>query len=218
MLISILEISYNRPNLSACAQWNSNATTLVSKSSPQSLQPWDVFVDKNNTVYITDMYKNHLSVWCNGDSNSTRTIFNGLQQPSKLFVLPTGDVYVANGDSQVKKLKTATDSFETNAQFCQSCSAIFIDINNLMYCSMNEYHQIIAKPLESNSNVLTVVAGTGIQGFDAHTLHNPVGIWVNTNLDLYVADSKNDRIQLFRSDTINGITIAGASSILTTIT
>jgi len=76
---------------------------------------------------------------------------------------------------------------------------------------MHDFHQVVTKPLQSNSNITTVVAGVGVAGSKAHMLYHPRGIFVNINLDLYVADSENNRIQLFRSGTINGTTIAGTS-------
>ena len=44
-----------------------------------------------------------------------------------------------------------------------------------------------------------------------------MGIFVDINLDLYVADHGNDRIQLFRSNQRNGITVAGKGSVEVTI-
>jgi hypothetical protein len=49
--------------------------------------------------------------------------------------------------------------------------------------------------------------GTGICGNATNMLCNPVGIFVNTNFDLYVADSSNNRIQLFKSGESNATTI-----------
>ena len=45
-----------------------------------------------------------------------------------------------------------------------------------------------------------------------------MGIFVDINLDLYVADYYNHRIQLFRLGELNGITVAGNTSLNTTIT
>ena len=44
-------------------------------------------------------------------------------------------------------------------------------------------------------------------------LDSPRGIFVHTNLDLYVADCQNDRIQLFRSGQLNGTTVVGSNAI-----
>ena len=82
---------------------------------------------------------------------------------------------------------------------------------------MKDSHQVVTHALDSSSNTLTIVAGVGVAGNASHTLNEPQGIFVDTNLDLYVADSRNGRIQLFRHGETNGITVAGNGSTPTTI-
>jgi hypothetical protein len=100
---------------------------------------------------------------------------------------------------------------------CQQCWDIFIDISNTLYCSLSERHQINAKSLNDDANRLTIVAGTGSAGSRLTMLHNPRGIFVDTSLDLYVADCGNDRIQFFRSGKLTATTIAGNGSLNITI-
>ncbi|CAF4304105.1 unnamed protein product [Adineta steineri] len=91
-------------------------------------------------------------------------------------------------------------------------------INNTLYCSMHHHHQVVKRSLNDavmNSN--RVAAGTGIYGSDSNQLDRPHGIFVDVNLDLYVADSGNDRIQLFQSGELNGITVAGGRFMRETI-
>ena len=83
---------------------------------------------------------------------------------------------------------------------------------------MDHLHQIVKKSLNTVSNALTITAGTGIFGSTANQLNYPNGIFVDINLDLYVADCWNNRIQLFRLGELNGITVAGNTSLNTTIT
>ena len=71
--------------------------------------------------------------------------------------------------------------------------------------------------MKSESNALRIVAGTGSAGSTSTTLNGPRGIFVDVNLDLYVADTGNSRIQLFRSGQLNATTVAGSSSLTTTI-
>jgi DNA-binding beta-propeller fold protein YncE len=47
-------------------------------------------------------------------------------------------------------------------------------------------------------------------------LDRPQGIFVDTRLNLYVADCNNDRIQLFQSGQLNGTTLAGNGATGTT--
>jgi len=48
-------MSYNRPNLSTCTEWKVESTNLLTEPS-ENLDPFSVFVDKNNTVYVTYPY------------------------------------------------------------------------------------------------------------------------------------------------------------------
>jgi hypothetical protein len=101
---------------------------------------------------------------------------------------------------------------------CQQCWDIFIDINNTLYCSLSERHQIMAKSLNNELNPLTIVAGTGTAGSTSNMLKNPRGIFVDSNLDLYVADCGNDRIQWFQSGKLSATTIVGNGSLNSTFT
>jgi hypothetical protein len=83
---------------------------------------------------------------------------------------------------------------------------------------MRDDHQVVTKSLNSVSNTLTIVAGTGVANSDSYTLNDPHGIFVDINFDLYVADSENDRIQLFQSGQLSGTTIVGNRFLNTTIT
>ena len=59
---------------------------------------------------------------------------------------------------------------------------------------------------------LTIVAGTSTPGSNSSMLHEPIGIFVDINLDLYVADCSNNRVQLFHKGEFNGITVAGITA------
>ena len=87
-----------------------------------------------------------------------------------------------------------------------------------LYCSMFSGHQVVKKSLNDNSSTMITVAGNGSQGSTSNMLYRPFGIFVDTNFDLYVVDSNNHRIQLFRLGQINGITVAGSGSANVTIT
>ncbi|CAF0983595.1 unnamed protein product [Adineta steineri] len=99
------------------------------------------------------------------------------------------------------------------------CEGLFVDINNTLYCSMSQHYQVVARSLnESVMNSNRIAAGTGIKGSASNQLADPLGIFVDVNLDLYVADSHNHRVQLFQSGESNGITVAGRGSRPQTIT
>ena len=54
-----------------------------------------------------------------------------------------------------------------------------------------------------------VVAGTGTAGAESNQLNSPWKIFIDFRSNLYVADSKNHRIQRFQPGNRNGTTLAG---------
>ena len=150
--------------------------------------------------------------WRNDTIRPSRIISPGLYQPFGMFVVSTGEIYVNYGAGRVDKWKSKVDTYETVAQFCSHCWAIFISVNDMIYCSM--VISIVTKSLHSNSSTLTVIAGTGVAGSEANMLTMSRGIFVDINLDLYVTDCWNHRVQLFRSGTIDGITLLTTSNTL----
>ncbi|CAF4433853.1 unnamed protein product, partial [Adineta steineri] len=73
-------------------------------------------------------------------------------------------------------------------------------------------HQVVKKWLNDNVLTSTMVAGTGTAGSTATTLNKPIGIFVDAQVNLYVADSLNNRVQMFAVGQSTGITVAGASA------
>lgn len=68
-----------------------------------------------------------------------------------------------------------------------------------------------ASPNNSYRNP-TTVAGTGDVGFGANMLNYPYGIFVTTEFGLYVADTKNNRIQYVQSGGKNAVTVTDTRS------
>jgi sugar lactone lactonase YvrE len=64
-------------------------------------------------------------------------------------------------------------------------------------------------PLNNNMSLLTIAAGTGCPGSTSDMLDQPFGIYVDANFNLYVADTGNNRIQLFFDGKLNGATYVG---------
>ena len=204
-VFSFSAVSYNQPNLSACTEWNSTDTGSLIDSSIK-LNAQTLFIDKQNTIYITHRYTNYLFQLSLDNSSLTGRIVNGIERIDGLFVLTENDIYV-NQVFEVYRLIAANNTVEPVAKYCRGCYHIFIAINNVIYCSIGFSHIVITKSLHNDSNIVTIVAGVGVRGSNENMLNNPHGIFVNTNLDLYVADRENDRIQLFHPGEINGKTV-----------
>jgi hypothetical protein len=200
--------SYNQPQLCSSATWDPDASTFAN-SSTVGTDPYGIFVNTNNTVYIAERGNSRVQMWLNGSIDATKTISNNISSPLALFVTSTGDVYVGNDNSS-----HAVNKWESNLTVSMivmnvnsSCYGLFVDINNTLHCSLKELHQVIKLSLNGGTNISTIAAGNGSAGSTSTMLSSPYGIFVTTDFDLYVADCGNDRVQLFASGQLNGTTV-----------
>lgn len=132
-----------------------------------------------------------------------------------VFVTINGDIYFEHGDKQGEIYKWTKDA--ATPIFVKSvsllCYDLFIDINNTLYCSVRQSNKIVSTWLNDNNSIAMDFVGTGSPGSLPTELKNPFGIFVDTNFDLYVADTGNNRIQRFRPGETNGITVAGNETV-----
>jgi DNA-binding beta-propeller fold protein YncE len=123
----------------------------------------------------------------------------------------SGNIYVDNGDlnNRIDKWMLNATNSEPVINVRGSCTGLFIDINNALYCSSMNQHHVIKVDLNSATMIPIIVAGTGCPGPVPNMLDHPHGIFVDTRFYLYVADTHNNRIQRFSPGQLSAITIAG---------
>ena len=213
----VLTLSYNQPRFCLNTIWNSNATSFANEIFVGQF-PSGIFVNSNNSIYIPNTETGEIHIWQNENHlNPTKSISNNLLLTGSIFVTTNGDIYVDNGyngriDKWIRENETWTSVM---MNVTSTCYALFIDIYEGLYFSMPGYNHRVDKKWSNGTT--TIVAGTGVQGSESEMLYGPTGIFVDINLDLYVADSGNNRIQLFRLNQRNGITVAGNGSVNVTI-
>ena len=206
----------NPPRFYPNASWDSDATTFVNESIVGQ-NPFDIFIDSNNSICIPNRQTGQIHIWLNQSSvNPTKTISSGLSDLRSIFVTTNGDIYVGDGGTnrRVDKWIAQNETWIPVVSFQSFCADLFIDIYESLYCSLVTNHRI-DKQLSNGKTI--IVAGTDVRGSSLEMLDSPWGIYVDINLDLYVADSLNHRIQLFRLSQRNGITVAGKGSSAVTI-
>ena len=83
------------------------------------------------------------------------------------------------------------------------------EINSCLYVADSYNHRILRHDLTGATNPITVAGGNG-EGTDNNQLNTPSGVYVSKATgDIYIADYNNQRIQLWRSVSTSGQTIAG---------
>ncbi|CAF1467283.1 unnamed protein product [Adineta steineri] len=210
--------AFNQPQFCPTTKWNSNAITFADKSIVGK-GPRNLFISTNNTIYVVNRETEQIIMWEEGSVNPTKHISGSLKFLYSLFVTSNGDIFISEGltNVRVSRWSSKTGAFDTVINMISSCWGLFVDINENLYCSMLDYHQVVKGSLNDPVMTTSAVAGTKTQGSASNELDGPRGSFVDVNLDLYVADCGNDRVQLFQLGQLHGITVAGSRSAYATI-
>ena len=111
------------------------------------------------------------------------------KSPRGIFINENNQIFIADRTNHSIRIWNHGDISPTKtiSGLFSSPYSLFIDQLNHIYYIIEYYHQVMK--------------------YSFKELHSPHGIFLNINLDLYIADSNNHRIQLFPNGTIDGITI-----------
>ncbi|CAF1405644.1 unnamed protein product [Adineta ricciae] len=214
LLIFISKISavfLNEPKFCPTVKWNEPAITFFQDKNRGSNHAIEIFIDIDNTIYAINTGGDQILVWRKHDTFPMTIHDQDWCIFSSIFVPKINEIYISCWRSEIIRWIPSTNTFVNITTFESQGYQLFIDINNYLYCSML-YADTVEKIWLDSGMEITVVAGTGRAGSAPNELNEPMGIFVDTNLDLYVADSENNRIQLFPLNEKNGITVAGQNS------
>ena len=183
------------------------ATQSIVGTRPQSL-----FIDRHDHIYLSDHTHRRILVWTprNDDPQSSFNI--SLRDSSNIFVGMNGEVFFEHGGEtgRIDKWSIGRNESVLVAKFDDHCFGLFIDLNNSLYCSLSEKHQVKKISLDSDGDrEMILMAGTGSAGPGLDQLGRPRGIFVDSDFGLFVADGCNHRIQRFDPGQIDGTTVAG---------
>ena len=206
-VLFLLGRSLNRPTFDSCATWSPVATTVLDEVRI-GRHPAGIFINEENSVYVTNRDNGSILVWHN---DTITIIVANLINSWSLFVTTSKDIYVDNG--RVDRWTLNTTSGVTVMTTNSSCTGLFIDISNSLYCSLAEKHRVFKVGLtDYANNPIITVAGSPCPGPVSNMLDHPHGIFVDDQLRLYVADTGNNRVQRFAVGQSNAITVAGFGS------
>ncbi|CAF1584142.1 unnamed protein product, partial [Adineta steineri] len=205
--------SFNQPKFCATPAWNPFGITFANRTTVGEY-PFVLFINMNNTIYTVNREMKQILMWINNSINPNKITPDNFTDSYSIFVTNNGDIYYDNGNEngRVDKLISNTNTLVNVMNVNSSCDGLFIDINNDLYCSMSDDNIILKTRSNDSEMISTTAAGTGISGSASDELDGPLGIFVDLNFDLYVADRRNNRIQLFKHGELNGTTIFGEGS------
>ena len=209
--MNILAMSFNQPKFCPSATWNTTGSTFAGGSIVGDY-PYAIHVNTHNSVYITNRDYGWVQIWREGNLTPSITFHVGWSPAWSLLVTITDDIYIDNNGMGINQWALNSSSKISTLYAGGDCYDLFLDRNDSLYCVLNLLHKVIRRSLNSTDNRTDVVAGTGYLGIAQYMLNSPMGIFVDTHYNLYVADSSNNRVQLFYSGQLNGITVAGSAA------
>ena len=178
-------------------------STLPSYSGQNAALPYGVAVDAGLNVYIADYINNWVikMPWTGSAYGAPVQLpFTGLYTPEGVAVDGAGDVFVAdasnsrvvelpwNGSSYGTQIVLASSGFET---FPVPTGVAVDGHGNLFFAEIGHLtvpSALIEMPWTGSGygSPTTITAATG--------LNNPLGVAVDANLNIYIADSGNNRV------------------------
>ncbi len=220
----------------------SNATTIAGtfrqsgSNSTQLNYPNDVYVDRNGNVYVSDCLNHRIQKYSNGSMNGitiagiTGSVGPSLNQlnESRYLAFDSTDTYMYIADyNNHRVMRYSTNSTSgtngtlaaggncsgnTNTQLNAPWGIHYLpSVSNDLYITNYAGHSVIRWTPGAASGVF--VAGTpGVAGSNSTQLNGPIGIKIDSYLNMYVADNGNNRVQMFCANNQTGTTIAGTGA------
>lgn len=206
-------ISLIRPKLSLCSTWDRHGITFANEGV-LGKYPVSLFINIHNDIYAFNRENNRILIWLNQSSTVDEISVPDVMNSFSLFVLENNDILIDNGYAKrrVDKVMMNGTVIVSVMSVNSSCTGLFVDQVDRLYCSSANEHQVFVIELNRNVTKVMSVAGSGCPGPLETMLDHPHGIYVDEHFNLFVADTNNNRIQQFKQNKTSGITIVGFGS------
>ncbi|CAF4552015.1 unnamed protein product [Rotaria sp. Silwood1] len=188
---------------SAGATVAGQANGVAGSTSTDLYNPFSSYVDSSNNIYVADTYNHRVQLWSSGALSGTTLIGTADTDNHRIMSYTSGAssgavVIGGNGPGTV-----------TNQLY--SPHGIYFDSssNSLLIANFGT-HTIVRWTIGSTR--WTLVAGSiGYSGSTSITLSGPSDVTLDSMGNIYVADTNNNRVQLFFAGQRNATTIAGVT-------
>ncbi|CAF4815581.1 unnamed protein product, partial [Rotaria sp. Silwood1] len=220
----------------ATAQWNQTFSILAgitgSSGATSTLlsSPYDAVLDGYQSLYVVDTSNHRIQyfprgtttgITIAGSSGSAGSAYAQLNSPHAIYVDSNRTMYILDTSNYRVLRWQFGDPFGyvvaggngAGAAFTQITTShgMFVDSQSNVYVSEYGNHRVTLW-LTTNTTSGILVAGGNGAGSTSERLNNPWGIYVDVNGSMYICDTSNHRVQLWKSGASGATTIAGSTS------
>lgn len=226
------------PTNRSCLVWNQipinvagngtsgNTTSMLS-------QPWDVSIDNNSDLYISDWNNNRIIKFSNGSllgislTSGVGSGFSQINMPSASVIDSNGDLYVSDtynarilkytNISSLSKSPPITGVIVAGGSWGMGNNqqmfvyGLAVDTLRNVYASDYSANRVMKWTPRATTGIPVAGIGNGTAGNGSNHLFGPLGIFVDQNFALYIADYSNHRIQKWANGSSTGVTVAGSN-------
>lgn len=201
------------------------AISTVIGENAKLKSPLGLAIDAQDNIYVADTDNNRVLKFSNTGVMSV--VSDQVKLPAALAVTPTGSVYIADtGNNRILSnasgamsplvLKDALGTpSTTSASLLSSPQGIAVDASGNVFVA--DTNNNVVRKIDSTGKT-SIIAGNGMEGSASENvpatsapLRHPVGVTVDAQGNIYIADTDNNRIR--KVDTSGKVsTVAGTGS------
>ncbi|CAF1423871.1 unnamed protein product [Adineta steineri] len=216
-----VSVSSHLPNLGIDAKWIQNGITVAGgngqgNATNQLCNPYSMYIDEDETIYIADFNNHRIVEWKRGASNGqivaggngSGNQNNQLNNPTSVIADKVNDCFIISDYGNKRVIRWPRQN-GTNGQTIISninCLGLTMDNEGHLYVCDNDKHEVRRWKVGDKNGI--VVAGGNGQGNRLDQLNTPWSIFVDEENSLYISDFGNHRVVKWMKDAKEGIVVA----------
>ncbi|MFT5250338.1 MAG: hypothetical protein ACI93P_002073, partial [bacterium] len=163
-------------------------------------------------IYDADFKRNSvIEIQTVAGGNGYGSAKNQVAYPRGIHVTENGTVYVADeANSRVQKWVSGAKEGQTIAQDLWGLYDVFVDLSGNIYILYMDGRSVIKIPFGTNDRI-SVAGDGGNPGEGANQLDWAQSLIVDSEGNIFIADSGNHRIQKWAPGATEGVTVAGGN-------
>lgn len=220
----LLLASLHSVNINANAKWIPNGLTVaggngVGNAINQLAKPTSLYIDYDQSVYITDTDNHRIVKWKNGavkgemvaGGNKEGYRNDQLYSPTDLIIDYEQDSLIICDYNNLRVIRWPHRNGRQGEVILSGirCVGLTIDNNGSLYIADNKKHEVIRYRTGERSG--TVVAGGNGSGNQLDQLQCPRWLFIDQDHSLYVSDHENHRVMKWIEGAKEGIIVAGGN-------